>query len=372
MYRFGFIIEQTLGHITHGNNLQAHISKDQSIEALWGLPAWENNRLSRLLPIYRSNWTVKAGLQARRAVTSMHRKLRLDALFFHTQVTATLSTDLIKNIPSIVSLDATPMQYDDLGEFYKHNKGPAWFESLKYRLNQNCFRNADYLVTWSQWAKNSLVDDYDIDPNKITVVPPGVNVKYWTRPDERNGHNKIVKILFVGNDLQRKGGYDLIKAFRQLRNERQDGWEMKPEIQLHMVTKEKLPKEPGLRVYNDLKPNSPNLKRLYHDCHIFCLPTLGDCLPMVLSEAGAAGMPIVSTAVAAVPEIVIDDETGYLIPPGDIRSLRDALHRLVNDSALRFRLGDKAHSLIEHSHDAERNTDILLILLKQVASGAKT
>ena len=310
-----------------------------------------------------------AGLQARSAVTSMQRKTRLDALFFHTQVTATLSTDLLRSIPSIISLDATPLQYDDLGEFYQHSSGPDWFEGLKYRLNQICFQSAHHLVTWSQWAKDSLVDDYGIDPEKISVIPPGVNIKEWSRPDDRNGDNSTVKILFVGSDLKRKGGYDLLKAVRNLRNEENLLGGTRPDIQLHLVTKENLPEESGLHIYNDLQPNSPTLKQLYHECDIFCLPTYGDCLPMVLSEAGAAGMPIISTAVAAVPELVCDGETGYLVPVGDIRSLRDAIRKLSDEPALRHRLGEDALSFVERFHDAEQNTDLLLDLLKQTAAG---
>jgi glycosyltransferase involved in cell wall biosynthesis len=300
----------------------------------------------------------------------MKRKTRLDALFFHTQVAATLSIDLMRKIPSVVSLDATPLQYDDLGEYYQHSNGPEWIERLKYRLNLNCFQTAQHLVTWSQWAKDSLVDDYHIDADKITVIPPGVNISDWARPDDRNGDKSTVRILFVGGDLKRKGGYDLLEAFRQLRNEEQVGREGKANIQLHLVTKEHLPDEPGLYVYNHMGPNSTSLKQLYHDCHIFCLPTYGDCLPMVLSEAGAAGLPIISTQVSAIPEIVYNNETGYIVPAGDVTTLSDALRRLINDPGLRNRFGEDAHHLVVRSHDAKRNAERLLDLLKETAGGA--
>jgi glycosyltransferase involved in cell wall biosynthesis len=97
-----------------------------------------------------------------------------------------------------------------------------------------------------------------------------------------------------------------------------------------------------LFVYNDISPNSDHLKRLYHECDIFCLPTFGDCQPMVLSEAGAAGLPAVTTDVAAIPEIVRDGETGLLVPPGDAEALAAALRRLLCDEELRLRLGSGA------------------------------
>ena len=72
-------------------------------------------------------------------------------------------------------------------------------------------------------------------------------------------------------------------------------------------------------------PNSPELIELYHGADVFCLPTLGDCLPMVLSEAGAVGLPLVSTDVGAISEIVRDGETGLLVPVGDADALAAAL-----------------------------------------------
>lgn len=369
-YKFGFIVEQTLGHKTHTKNLQANINIDPDIEVFWSLPSWEMEGIAKHLPLYKSNWTVRAGLQARRSLASMRRQAKIDGFFFHTQVTASLAIDQMRRVPSIVSLDATPLQYDELGEFYAHKPNPDWFEKWKWRLNRSCFQTAKGLVTWSHWAKGSLVDDYQIDSGKITVIPPGVNVVEWARPDIPNGDNRTVRILFVGSDLRRKGGYDLLEAFRQLRMEVSTVEGIRPDIQLHLVTKDLLPEEPGLFVYNHMEPNSSALKQLYYDSQIFCLPTYGDCLPMVLSEAGAAGLPLVSTDVAAIPEIVRDKDTGFLVPVGDASALHKALQELILNPSLRYRLGDNARRLIEESHDAPKNALRLLDLLKRTTGEA--
>jgi glycosyltransferase involved in cell wall biosynthesis len=63
-----------------------------------------------------------------------------------------------------------------------------------------------------------------------------------------------------------------------------------PAFEVHIVTRSEVVDEPGLHVYRDLGPNDPALIELYHDCDVFCLPTMSDCLPMVLSEAGAAAI----------------------------------------------------------------------------------
>ncbi|HNB53764.1 MAG TPA: glycosyltransferase family 4 protein, partial [Anaerolineales bacterium] len=289
-----------------------------------------------------------------------------------TQVTAILSPDWLKRIPSLVSLDGTPLQYDALGAQYDHKTDPPWLENLKYRLNQLCYQRAAHLVTWSAWAKNSLINDYGISGEKITVIPPGVNPREWLPPDHaspslpqsRGGTasqtaSPPVRILFVGGNLARKGGDLLLAAFRTLRTTHP--------LELHLVTRDPVPAEPGLFVYNHIQPNSPELKHLYHTSDIFCLPTQGDFLPMVLSEAGAAGLPVISTRLAAIPEIVHEGETGLLITPGREDELLTALRALIENPALRKEMGAKAMQVIQTTFDAEANAFRLLALLKQIA-----
>ncbi|MCP4427761.1 MAG: glycosyltransferase family 4 protein [Chloroflexi bacterium] len=361
MYRIGFIVEQALGHITHGQNLQANVAKDETIAASWGLPAWQ----ASAIPLYKSNWTVQAGLQTRKLVGKMQRQEPLDALFFHTQVTAVLAANYVKKIPSVISLDATPKQYDELGDYYAHDAGPAWLENVKWKLNRNVFRAAKHIVTWSDWAKEGLIAEYEVPAAKISVIPPGVNTQEWASPQPRQ--DGPVKVLFVGGNLERKGGLLLLEAFRSLRQNHGA-----VNLELHLVTKDEMPPESGLFVYKDMQPNSASLKRLYHSCDIFCLPTYGDCLPMVLSEAGAAGLPAVSTQVAAIPEVVRDGESGFIVPAGDVDALATALLNLIRNKELRLGLGERAVELIQQAYDAERNAVRLLTLLKQTADGAKS
>jgi len=361
-YEFGFLLEQALGHVTHTKNLLTNVALDHEVRAHWGLIDFEATGIAGRIPLYRSNWTVRAGMRARREVARMNGKTKLDALFFHTQVPAILAQSWLRKIPGIVSLDATPLQYDELGAFYKHEQGPAWLESLKWRLNRDCFRSARRLVAWSEWTKLGLVQRYEVPADKITVIPPGVNVDEWRRPVPRVPHANPVKILFVGADLKRKGGLVLLEAFRALRH---------LGLELHLVTKDRLPPEPGVFVYNNLEANSQPLKDLYHTCDIFALPTFADALAMVLSEAGASGMAIISTNVGAIPELVRNQETGMIVPVGDAVSLTQALRDLATNPALRLTLGERAVAHVTHDYDARTNANRLLDLLKAEADAAR-
>ncbi|MGQ9482534.1 glycosyltransferase family 4 protein [Chloroflexus sp.] len=355
LYNIGFVLEQALGHVTHAKNLQANISNDPDVRPHWALIPFETHGLAARIPLYKSNWTVRAGLRARRSLRRLTRHTTLDALFFHTQVPAVLAADWLQRYPGIVSLDATPLQYDQLGPYYQHDPGPIWLERMKWQLNRRCFQLARHLVTWSQWAKDGLIEGYGVPADKITVIPPGVNVHEWQRPTPRTRHEGPVKILFVGANLERKGGLLLIEAFRTLRP---------LGVELHLVTKDQVPDEPGVFVHHGMQPNSAPLKALYHQADIFALPTFGDCLPMVLSEAAAAGLPAVTTRVAAIPEIVRDGETGLLIPAGDLHALTEALRRLITRSDERLRFGERATLHVSRMYDARHNAGRLLDLIK--------
>jgi glycosyltransferase involved in cell wall biosynthesis len=276
-------------------------------------------------------------------------------------VPAVLSTSLIRRVPTVISLDATPLQIDELGRAYGHKRGLPWAEQVKRQLNQNCFQAAQHLVTWSEWALQGLVAAYGVPAEKITVIAPGVSVADWARPAPRPAGAGPLRILFVGADFARKGGPTLLEAFRALG---------RADVELHLVTRQALPPERGVVVHTGMAPNSPELRALFHRCDIFCLPTLGDCLPMALAEAGAAGLPLVATAVGAIPELVRHGETGLLLAPGDAGALAAALRQLLDEPALRRRLGEQACALVRRDHDVARSARRLLDLLKWAADSA--
>lgn len=89
---------------------------------------------------------------------------------------------------------------------------------------------------------------------------------------------------------------------------------------------------------------------------------------MVLSEAGAAGLPVISTNVAAIPEIVRDGATGFVTPAGELDVLVANLRRLIVNPALRRQMGERAVRLVTEQFDAERNAKRLIALLKDVVN----
>lgn len=362
--RVGFVLEQSLGHVTHADNLMTIVPQTGIVDPVFRTIPFAVDGVAARLPLYGSNWTVRAGLRARSAIRSMARAGRLDGLFIHTQVPAVLAGRWLERVPTVVSVDATPLQYDRLGEHYNHGRGSDRIERWKWKANRDCFRRARHVVAWSQWAKDGLVDEYEADASLVTVIPPGVPTSRWLRPAQPRDERGPIRILFVGADLERKGGSTLLSAFRKVRATLPDD-----AVELHLVTKSTVEAEPGVVAHHGMAPNSAELIALYHSSDVFCLPTKGDCLPMVLSEAGAAGLPLVSTDVGAIPEIVRDGETGRIVPVGDDGALAAALGQLVDDRDGRLRMGAAASALVVREFDAERNSVRLAELLRSVATG---
>jgi glycosyltransferase involved in cell wall biosynthesis len=362
----GFVLEQSLGHVTHADNLRSTIATNPIIRATWCPVEFAVNGAAARVPGYGSNWTVRAGVRARRSVRRAHREDRLDALFVHTQVPAVLLGRWMRRIPTVVSLDATPLQYDEMGDAYNHVVGKPQVERAKHALNVSCFRAARGLVTWSSWAKSGLVDGYGVDPHRVRVIAPGIWCDRWVAPPPgamTRGADNVTRILFVGADFTRKGGDILLAAFQQLRAE------YGHRVELHLVTKSDVPRGSGVSRYSDMAPNSDELKALYHRCDIFCLPTRADMLGLVFLEAGAAGLPLISTPVGAMSEVVRDGQTGVMVPSGDVAALSRALSALVSDPVRRRRLGDAARALVVESYDAAKNSSAIVNLMIEIARG---
>ena len=178
-------------------------------------------------------------------------------------------------------------------------------------------------------------------------------------------HDGALHVLFVGGDLERKGGDQLIEVVQELRASRPTAAD---EIVLDLVTRADVPGVPGVRVHRGLTPNSPALIALFHRADVFALPTKADCLGLALLEAGAAGLPLVSTAIAGSSEIVADGVTGLVVPPGDAVALGRALATLADDPELRRRLGSGAATRVASSFEATTNTRRLVELMAAVAS----
>lgn len=364
--RAAFVMEQTLGHVTHAQNLKGLLAERLDIDAVWIPVPFEVAGIERFVPAYGRNWSVRASYRARRELGRVLAQRPQDVLFFHTQVTALLSVRLMRRVPAVLSIDATPLNFDEVGAAYEHQPaGDGWLDARKHQLNQAAFGAARAIVAWSEWAAASLVRDYAVPRERIVINAPGAGRRYFAIGEARAlvvAPVSPVRLLFVGGDFARKGGMQFLDAVRAARTLRA--------FEVHVVTRDEVPATPGVTVHRGLRPNSAELLDLFRTADAFILPSLGECFSIALMEAAAAGLPIISTAVGAMREVAIDGRSAILVSTGDTRSLRQAIERVVDDEALRGRLGRAGHALARAKFDADRNNRVLLELLASVAGRA--
>ena len=362
-FRFAFVLEQTLGHVTHAQNLRSAVTRRPEIEATWIPIGFELGGLGRMIPGFRDNWSIRASYLARSRLTRELAQRRFDAIFFHTQVTSLFSTAIMREVPSVVSLDATPLNYDTVGAAYGHRpQRDSWLDRRKHRMNRDAFAAARALVSWSEWAAASLVAQYGVPRERITVVAPGASSTYFEIGAERPSRARSdgpLRLLFVGGDFVRKGGHELLDAATAARTSRR--------FEVHVVTRAAVPEVPGVVVHRNVGPNTPELFDLFRSADAFVLPSHGECLSIALMEAAASGLPTIATDVGALGEAAIDRRTALVVAAGDLRALRIAIETMVHDDALRARLGRQAHMLARAKFDADRNNDSLMDLLAAVA-----
>ncbi len=109
----------------------------------------------------------------------------------------------------------------------------------------------------------------------------------------------------------------------------------------------------------------------YRACDIVALASRADAFGLVLAEAGYCARPIVATRVGGIPEVVLDGETGLLVPPDDAAALAAALSRLADDPALRARLGAAGRARAEGVFSAQRMAAEFTMEYERLAAVAK-
>ena len=101
----------------------------------------------------------------------------------------------------------------------------------------------------------------------------------------------------------------------------------------------------------------------------FVMPSLWEGLGLVFLESMATGLPVVSTRVSAIPEVVVDGETGLLVPPADVEALAGAMRSLAREPDLRDRLGRAGRARVRERFGLDRMIDETLAVYAEVLSG---
>lgn len=195
------------------------------------------------------------------------------------------------------------------------------------------YKLADYICVPSNFAKKTFLEK-GFNNKKIKVIRLGVDLKTFYKKKIRK-KNQEFTIISSGEVSIRKGSHLLIEAFSNLKI---------PNIKLLFVGNiEKglnfyLKKIKNLNVHFLGKKNEKELNEIYNTSDIFILNSLEDGFGMVIPQAMACGLPVITTYNTGASEIIENNKNGFVIKPGDIKSLKNKIEKLYFDKKLRNKM----------------------------------
>jgi starch synthase len=219
-------------------------------------------------------------------------------------------------------------------------------------MERTAILDADAIIAVSQGTKADIVEAYpDIDPGRIHVIYNGIDLAEYQKTDETSALTDygvdpaVPYVLFVGRITRQKGVTHLVDAINFLPPETQvvlcAGAPDTPEIaaELRAKVEAALAHHPRI-VWIEKMVTKQEAIQLYSNCRVFCCPSVYEPFGIINLEAMACRAPVVASATGGIKEVVVDGETGYLVPFDQDPATSFPLHpeRFARDLAVRIQV----------------------------------
>jgi glycogen synthase len=296
----------------------------------------------------------------------------VDAQVVHAHTWYTHLASLLVRLAYGIPLALTVHSLEPLRPWKREQLGGGY--DVSSWVERTALETADAVVAVSQETRADVLRHFAVDPGRIHVIHNGIDAEFY-HPDprvdalERHGIAPDVPyVLFVGRITRQKGIVHLVRAIQHL-----DpgvgvvlcaGQPDTPEIGREMAD--------GVRAAQAERPNvvwigemlaREEVRQLYSHAAVFCCPSVYEPFGIINLEAAACETPVVASAVGGIPEVVVDGETGLLVPveldPDDPmspvdpdrfeRNLAGAINALMADAPTREVMGRAARGrAVEH------------------------
>ena len=229
------------------------------------------------------------------------------------------------------------------------------------------------IVTTGERLREQLIRDNGFPPASIVSVPTGIDLKRYAPGDRLQAKVRLglapeqACIGIVATLRSWKGHRYLVEAFASLQQN---------DARLLMVGdgpgRENLRAQVAqldLQARVLMPGNQADVTPWLQALDVFVLPSYAnEGVPQALMQAMAVGVPVITTPVGSIDELVRDGETGLMVPPQDAAALRDAIERLLGDSALCARLAAAAGARVRERYSRERMLDDMEAVFRSVAA----
>ncbi|MDF9840213.1 MULTISPECIES: glycosyltransferase [unclassified Paenibacillus] len=259
-----------------------------------------------------------------------------------------LASTRIDGLKTFVRLE-TPLKIAAKTQEWKWNKDLE----LSSQLEKQLIQGVDEVITISNDVQNNIGDLYDIDWNNLNVslVPLGIDDVFLPEiQSEFVGSENELTILFLGRLERRKGIDILLEAAKEITSINKD-------VKFILAGNNNIPFYNETTIKDSFVKENPTLSeqivflgeisdeeklKLLSNCDVFVAPSRYESFGLVFLEAMQLGKPVIGTYVGGIKEIVDDGVNGLLVESEKPQLLKEALLRLIGDSALRKSMGLKA------------------------------
>jgi starch synthase len=253
---------------------------------------------------------------------------------------------MLHRIPLVVTLHSLeplrPWKADQLGSGYLLS---SWIE-------KTVVETADRVIAVSNKMREDILAHFQADPGRVVVIHNGIDPQRFRRTEARDHLQRLgvttPYVLFVGRITDQKGIFHLIEAAKRLPAGVQvvlcasapDTPEIEERLRRAVATM------PNVRWINEMVKHEV-VVQLYSHAAVFCCPSVYEPFGIINLEAMACETPVVASAVGGILEVVVDGETGLLVPPANPEALAAALTRLLKDPDTRRRMGQAGRRRVE-------------------------
>lgn len=213
---------------------------------------------------------------------------------------------------------------------------------------------ADFVVSNSEAGKSILINREKVSEEKIRVIYNGIKIdSVYQNKKDKEGNNKTIG--FVGHLTKQKGVEYLLRATKELKEKKED-------FALKIIgdgserrSLEKLSQDLSIENFVYFVGHKENAWKYMQDLNVLVLPSLWEGLPNVIMEAMAVGLPVVATSVGGVPELIKNNETGFLVGPKDPKALAEKIEHVLNFSEVeKKKMGENARRAVEEKFSIEK------------------
>ncbi len=226
-------------------------------------------------------------------------------------------------------------------------------------------RKADAIAATSRNLRDAVIKVAPATERKICVIPFGVNV-----PDAITALPPLppLRLCFIKNHKMIYGPDVLLRAIARVKKKI-------PDVQVSIASEgEATELIIKMMVDLDLQKNvtltgqidNKDINAFIAKHHMMIMPSLREAFGVAALDASASGRPVIASRIGGIPEVVVDGETGILVPPGDVIPLADAIIKLAGEPDTVTRMGRAGYEFVKANYTWEKSLDMMIDLYERL------